>query len=174
MSENVKKHNSASYKGMFQVENSDIMRHTINSLVHVASTKTSDEYARTSMKNLLNQLIKDYDFLKYIKIKDAKYFENTFDAVSVMSHIDTVESQKVGKAIQSLVDILKKHLGKRAGYFFIQEFRDHLGDEYHLLIKNMGVDLRLSDLQEEFEGLDSEHFMIKDDVNANIAFIEKK
>lgn len=80
----------------------------------------------------------------------------------------------MGRAIQNLVDVLKRHLGKRAGYFFMKEFQDDLGEDYRSIIKSMGVDLRLADLQDELGGWDSKQYTIKDDADVNIAFIEKK
>jgi len=150
------------------------MKHTLASLVHVASTKTSEEYARSSVKNLLKELEENYGFLRYIEIKDVKYLEDTYDAITVMSNIDRIDPLAVGRAIQNLVDVLKKHLGKRARYFFMKEFQDDLGEDYRSIIKSMGVDLRLADLQDELGGWDSKQYTIKDDADVNIAFIEKK
>jgi len=160
--------------GLHKIENSVVMKHTLASLVHVASTKTSEEYARSSVKNLLKELEENYGFLRHIEIKDVKYLENTYDAITVMSNIDHIEPLKVGRAIQNLVDVLKRHLGKRAGYFFMKEFQDDLGEDYRSIIKSMGVDLRLADLQDELGGWDSKQYTIKDDADVNIAFIEKK
>ena len=70
-------------------------------------------------------------------------------------------------------DLLKKYLGNKAGYFFIQEFKAVLGDKYYTIIKEIGVDLRLVQLQNEFSGLDTKSFKIKDAGSSNIAFVEK-
>lgn len=56
----------------------------------------------------------------------------------------------------------------------MKEFQDDLGEDYRSIIKSMGVDLRLADLQDELGGWDSEQYTIKDDADVNIAFIEKK
>ena len=159
---------------MFKIENSDVMTHVLTSLVNVTSTKTSEAHAWLTVKTLLKQLEENYDFLRYIKIEDVNYLENNLDAIDVISDINHIESREVGKAIQNLVDILKKHLGKKAGYCFIREFREDLGHDYHSIIKNMGVDLRLVELQDELYGWESEKYKIRDNGNANIAFVEKK
>ncbi len=157
------------------VENSDVIKHTLFSLVNVASTKTSEDYAWSIIKTLLKELKENYDFLKYIKIDNLEYLENTIDDITIMSDLDNVNPTHVGKAIQDIIDIFKTRMGKKAGYFFIKEFRDDLGEEYHSIIKEMGVDLRLIDLQNEVYGISSsQNYKIKDDNNINIAFIEKK
>ena len=169
-----KKQFLSKFVGIHKADNSDVIKHTLISLINVASTKTSEDYAWSSIKNLLRELEENYDFLKYVRMKNLKNLDNFIDGMAVMSDMDNVEPREVGMAIQSLVDLFKRHLGKRAGYFFIREFRDDLGDDYHLIIKNMGVDLRLAELQEELGEWDSEEYKIKDDSDVNIAFVEKK
>ncbi len=159
---------------MLKVKNSDVFKHVLSSLVNVTSSKTSEEHALLMVKTLLKNLELEYDFLRYIKIDDVEGIDNNLDAIVVVSDINYVESIRIGKAIQSLVDVLKKHLGKKAGYHFIREFRDDLGEDYNLIIKNMGVDLRLVELQDEMYGWETKRYKIKDDDSANIAFVEKR
>ena len=163
-----------SLDGTYFIENSDIMKHTLTSLLNIASSKTSVDYARSSVKNLLRDLTGNYDFLKYVDIKTLKQIENNIDAINVKSDIDCVQPKEVGKAIQELIDVLKNHLGEKAGYFFIKEFRDDLGDEYHTYIRDLGVNLRIAELQEELGKIDVEQYKIKENREINIAFIEKK
>ena len=163
-----------SLDGLYFIENSDIMKHTLASLLNIASNKTSVDYARSSVKNLLRDLEGNYDFLKYVNIKTLKQIEDNIDAINVKSDIDCVRPKEVGKAIQELIDVLKRHLGKKAGYFFIKEFRDDLGDEYHTYIRDLGVNLRIAELQEELGKIDVEQYKIKENREINIAFIEKK
>ena len=148
---------------MLKVKNSDVIKHVLSSLVDVTSSKTSKEHALLMVKTLLKTLECEYDFLRYIKIDDMDGLDNNLDAIVVVSDINYVESIKMGLAIQNLIDVLKKHLGKKAGYHFIREFRDDLGADYHSIIKNMGVDLRLVELQDEMYGWETKKYKIKDD-----------
>ena len=52
--------------------------------------------------------------------------------------------------------------------------KETLGNEYYSIIKEMGVDLRLIDLQSKIYGWDSGKHKIKDKFDSNIAYIEKK
>jgi len=88
--------------------------------------------------------------------------------------MDCIRPKEVGRAIQELIDVLKIHLGEKAGYFFIKEFREDLGDEYHTYIRDLGVNLRIAELQEEIGKIDVGQYKIQEDSKANIAFIEKK
>ena len=163
-----------SLDGIYFIENSDIMKHTLASLLNIASSKTSVDYARSSLKNLLIDLEGNYDFLKYVNIKTLRQIENNIDAIDVESDMDCIRPKEVGRAIQELIDVLKIHLGEKAGYFFIKEFREDLGDEYHTYIRDLGVNLRIAELQEEIGKIDVGQYKIQEDSKANIAFIEKK
>lgn len=157
-----------------KVKNSDIIKRTLFSLIYVARSKTSKDYAWSIIRGLLTELKAEYDFLKYIHIDEIENLADTMDDITVMSDFNQVEPKKIGKAIQNIVDIFKTRMGKKAGYFFLREFKDVLGDKYHSIIKKMGVDLRLIDLQKEIYGWDSERHKIKDKFDSNIAYIEKK
>ena len=159
--------------GIYNVENSDVIKHILFSLVNIAGDKTSEDYAWSIVKNLLKELKETYDFLRFIRIDDLEYLENTIDDITVMSDMDHINPIELGKAIQNIIDVFRMRMGNKAGYFFIQEFKNDLGEKYHSIIKKMGVDLRLSDLQNELSGFDSREYKIKDDSDSNIAFIEK-
>ena len=159
---------------VIKVPNSDVIKKTLFSLFYVSSSKTTKDYAWTMIKNLLVDLKKDYDFLKYIYIGEVKTLENTIDDIKVISEFDDIESFKIGEAIQEIIDSYKTLLGKKAGYFFLTEFKKILGEDYHSIIKEMGVDLRIIDLQKKIPGMITSEYQIKDEPDSNIAFLEKK
>lgn len=161
------------YKLETQFDNSDIIKKTIFSLITVATPKTSDEYAWSCIKNLLIELRDKYPFLKYIEIGDIENIDYKIDDINVMMELNTVNPFELGRAIQDIIDLLKKRLGNKAGYFFLEEFKQVLGEKYHSIIKDMGVDLRLIELKNQLYGFDS-GYRIKDSADTNIAFLEKK
>ncbi len=155
------------------VNNSDVVKKTLISLIIVATSKTSDDYAWSSIKTLLKELKLKYGFLKYITIGELESLKYTADDINISTSMNDIESKEIGRALQDLIDLLKKRLGKKAGYFFLQEFKEVLGDRYHSIIKDIGVDLRLIELQNQIKGLDGEQYKIKDNRSSNIAFIER-
>ena len=42
--------------------------------------------------------------------------------------------QEASNRPQSLIDIFKIRMGNKAGYYFIEDFKNDLGSEYHLII----------------------------------------
>ena len=161
-------------KKVINVTNTDIIKKILFSLVSVARSKTSKDYAWGIIKNLVLELSVDYDFLHYILIDKLDNLKDSMDDISVMLDFDTVESTMVGEVIQKIIDLFKKRMGNKAGYFFLSEFKEVLGDHYYSVIKKMGVDLRLIDLQKEIYGWDKETYKIKDKYNSNIAYLEKR
>jgi hypothetical protein len=155
------------------VTNSEIIKRTLMSLIIVASSKTSDDYAWAAIKKLLRELKAKYSSLKFIEINDISVINYSIEDISVSSDFDKVKPEQVGMAIQDIVDLLKKYLGTKAGYFFIQEFKNVLGEKYHDIIKKMGVDLRLIELQKELCGLEIKSYKIRESSGSNIAFVEK-
>jgi len=156
------------------VPNSDVMKHTLFSLISVARSKTSIDYAYTMAKNILIELKENFSFLGYIRINNIKNLCDSIDDISIISDFDNIDSKHIGEAIQSIVDLYKNRLGNKAGYFFLTEFKKVLGKEYYSIIKKMGVDLRLIDLQREIAGIDTDDYKIRDKIDSNIAFLEKR
>ena len=159
---------------IYHVTNSDIIKHTLFSLVTIAKSKTTDQYAWSVIKNLLNELKKNHEFLKYIHIGEIEKLKNKIDDILITPEFNNIKPEKIGEAIQDIVDYFKTNMGKKAGYFFLTEFKDDLGEEYNIIIKKIGVDLRLIDLKKEVYGFESKKYRIKDDFNSNIAYLQKK
>jgi hypothetical protein len=133
---------------MPQVENSEVVRHVLQTLVDISGRKTTQIQAVLTLSELIKKLEEKYTFLKHIEVKDVRYSE--MDApISVMSDIDGVESNDIGKALYDIIKTMNTNLGKDAGHFFIRELRNRLGDTYSSTIEEMGVYLGL--MQLEFE-----------------------
>jgi hypothetical protein len=129
------------------IQNSDILRYTLMSLIKVVSRKTSNDYAWSSIKHLLNELETKYSFLNLIQIGETRHLNYAMEDIVVDDNFDDIDPLELGKAIQDLVDLLRKYLGSKAGYFFFKEFKSDLGGKYYNFIRDIGVDLGLLELQ---------------------------
>ena len=154
--------------------NSEIIRYTLFSLITVATSKTSDDYAWSSIKNILKKSEKNYHFLQYVAIGDLEDIDYIMEDIKINSDINSIHPRDLGRAIQDIIDSLKTKLGKKAGYFFLDEFKSKLGEEYHSIIKSIGVDLRLIELQQQIGGLRESGYQLKDSKDSNIAFIKRE
>jgi len=156
-----------------EIQNSDVIKQTLFSLIYVANSKTSKDYAWSIIKTLLIELRKNHAFLKYIHIDEIENLRNSIEDITVLSDFNKVKPKDIGRAIQNIVDIFKTRMGTKAGYFFISEFKETLGEEYYSILQEMGVDLRLIDMEKKIFGWDKEKHRIKDKFDSNIAYVEK-
>ncbi len=129
-------------------ENSEVVRHILQTLIRISSRKTTKGDAVSAMEELIKKLQDKYDFLKHVEIKDIRFME-TDEPVTVMSDIDGVKSNDVGKALYDIIKTMNSSLGKEAGYFFIKELRNNIQEDYYSTIEEMGLDLGV--MQLEFE-----------------------
>jgi len=133
---------------LVDVSNSEVVNHVLTNLINMSSRKTTQQHAYSTMSNLIKKFQNKYDFLKNIEIKDTRFLEMQ-DPISVMSGIDNVDSDKIGKALYDIIKDMNEALGKDAGHFFIKELRTRLDKDYAAMIEDMGLDLGL--MQLEFE-----------------------
>ena len=114
--------------------------------------KGRKELKKTS--KTLKRVVKD--------VKKMEYYQTKLDIVHVDPYVvNNINQEKIGQAIQLFADELKKYLGQKAGYHLLREFRDDLGMDYYSVIKNMGTNLRLKELQDELYGWLNEYERIQ-------------
>lgn len=127
---------------MSELKNSDVMRGVIEAVVAVAGRRTLGSYTIKIVTTVTKTLQKKYDFLKYITIHDAFYSEDN-DIVTVSSEINSIEPTTIGKATDAIIREVYNQLDGEAGLYFINEFKEYIGDEYVTKILSLGVDLDL-------------------------------
>jgi hypothetical protein len=135
---------------------SEIIKNVLRTLISISSRKTDLPYTIITMEDLIRRLETQYRFLKHIQINDDFYNEQSGDMISVMSDINTIPPNELGKALHSIIDSMNKSLGENAGHFFIKEIRNKLSDEYLTVMRDMGVDLGLMQLESEINRLERE------------------
>jgi hypothetical protein len=135
-------------------EKSDVMKNVLKTLVAISSRKTDLPFAIMTMEDLIKRLEVKYDFLKLVQINDDVYNEKTTDFISVMSGINTVSPTELGRALHAIIDSMNRRLGENAGHFFIKEIRNKLGDDYLSVMRDMGVDLGIMQLESEIARLE--------------------
>jgi len=138
---------------MPQLENSEVVKRMLTILINISGRKTTAGHAALTMDTLIKRLAEKYDFLKHVEINDTRFSEIT-DPVTVMSDIDTVGSNEMGKALHAIIRTMNESLGKDAGYFFIKEIQSSLEDEFHSAIEKMGVNLSFMQLEQEIDKLE--------------------
>ena len=130
------------------VANDDLINRVITTLLNVSGRKTTKGHALVTMEMLLRDLEKEYDFLKYIQIKDTRFIEED-NPISIMSDVNSVSSEEIAQAVQKILLKMNQRLGKDAGHFFFREISRNVGSEYVTTMRDLGVDLGLLQLEHE-------------------------
>ena len=137
---------------MATFDKSDIVENVLKNLIDISGRKTSKGHAIGTIDNVIKKLELKYDFLKHIKINDNRFVEDD-PAVSVMKDINKIDANKMGKAINDIISNTHFSLGNNAGHFFIKELQKNIGGDYNSVMKEMGVDLGLMQLESEINDL---------------------
>lgn len=132
---------------MSELKNSDIVRGVIKAVVAVAGRRTLGSYTIKIVKTVTTKLQKEYDFLKNITIHDAFYSENN-DVVTVSSEINSIEPKTIGNAIDAFLREVYLQLDDEAGLYFINEFKECIGEEFIMQIRSLGVNLERIQLEQ--------------------------
>ena len=143
---------------MPDLKKSEVIENLLTTMINISGRKTNKGHALFTMNNTIKQLENKFDFLKNVQIKDIRYSEDE-DPVSVMTGLDEAKPGDLGNAIHDLITNMNKNLGKDAGHFFIKELRTKLDDDNLDLIKGLGVDLGLMQLEYEVEEM--ERYIVK-------------
>jgi len=136
-----------------KIENSDIVKHILINLFDISRRKTTEVYAFTILDSSLRKLEEKYNFLKNVKIRDTRFIEDEY-SVSVMSEINLIPPNEIGKAIHDIVILTNNTLGKNAGFFFIKELSHNVGDDYRTIMRDIGINLDLIQLENEVAQLE--------------------
>ena len=136
---------------MSDIQNLDLLDKTIKTLLSITSRRASESVSVLLIDTILKTLMEKYHFLKHVRMKSAVgYGEITANALVIDADINSADSTIIGRAIESIIRVLCMDLGKKAGLFFIKEFKDRLGADYISALKEHGVDLDLIQLERDY------------------------
>ncbi len=117
------------------------------SLYKTAGRRTSFNFAIAIMDTITRTLEQRYDFLRYILFRTQRGAE---EVIKIDSNINSADSFKVGKAIETIVKIVCMDLQEKAGLFFISELKKNTDSEVIDHLNVMGVDLELLQIQQHY------------------------
>ena len=121
---------------MPKITNSDIIREVLESILVVAGRRTLDSYALRVLKSVIDILQREYDFLKFIDIKDDNISSN--EIITISPNIDSIDPYMMGKSIDVILRQVYIELKDGGGLYFIKELKDSLGDDYIKAVYEFG------------------------------------
>jgi len=123
------------------LEPADVTRQFIQAVIRIIGRKTSEEYAAMTLRNFLKKLQRTYLFICDMEIRDTRFLELE-SSVTVHDSLNSINPKEIGNALKDLTKMIMNSMGKTAGYFFIREVREKIGEDYNaVLVKTMDVDL---------------------------------
>jgi len=126
-----------------------IFKHVIIALIDVLSESSTQSYAVLILDNILKKISDRFNYLKYVRIDSSRYSEG-INAVEISNEMDSVRVSEMGRIIQKIVENVLSSLGENAGQNFIDRFKRRLGEAYLLRIEEMGVNLHMIQLKQDF------------------------
>ena len=130
----------------FMPETSDIIKRSLKSTIDVIGRRSSEDYAIVMVNNAVKKLRVKYDFLRYVEIKNTKYFK-VAETIDIKPSINNIEPGKVGKFFQEFIETITKAMVENAGFFFIKELKDTIGPDIETILNNMDVNLDFMQLR---------------------------
>jgi hypothetical protein len=132
---------------MIKVTNVKILKKVIKSIYEVACRRTSKKFSVAILNIIVRTLEEKFDFLKYVRLNIGIDSENI---VYVDSDINYVDPIRVGRAIETIIQVVYMDLKENAGLYFIKELIKSAGKDVITALKNVGVDLELLEIQQRF------------------------
>lgn len=126
-----------------------VVKHVLKSLVEVLSESSTESYAVLMVNNLVKKFQEKYTFFNGIKINSIMFTQGE-DGIDVPITINDVRASELGRSIQRFIENLTSSLGEEAGRFFIEKFRKCLGKAYIIRIEEIGVNLHMIELKQNF------------------------
>lgn len=131
------------------IENSEVMRNVLTTLLKISNRRATGGDVTPTMSSLIKKLEEKYSFLEHVEIKDTRFLE-AVEPITVMSSVNSVPPTEIGKAIYEIIYSMNESLGRGAGFYFIKEIGNRIGDDCYATIRDyMGVNLNL--MQREWD-----------------------
>jgi hypothetical protein len=132
---------------MSKLQNSDLLRSILKAVYTTASRRTTPSFAIVVIGAITKTLEQRYDFLKNIIFSEEGESE---DFIMIDSKVNSVNSDKIAKAIENIVQVVYLDLREKAGFYFIKELMINAGENVISNLKEIGVDLELIQIQQHY------------------------
>ena len=133
--------------GLFK--NSYVLGEILRSLYHVAGRRTTETFAAKVIGSIIKTLEQKHEFLTFVRIDDrGKLIDD--EVIAISPEIDTVEPERVGRAIEATIRIVYMDIIGKAGLFFIAELKRRAGDDLMNALLEYGVDLASLQIEQHY------------------------
>jgi hypothetical protein len=129
----------------YEPKNSEILKHVFKTLFDILERETGRRTAVLTMRELTSRFSTEYTILRYVKINDVSSIQN-IDIVTVDADVNSVDSGRVGGAVQKIIQEVNKSLGEKGGVGFIEKLKTSFNFDFIYKLDSMGVNLNVISL----------------------------
>lgn len=137
--------NKGGMKKTMNKTNVELLKDTLFSLCKVSGRRTSDAFAYKVMNTIVSSLKQRYTFFDQVSITGASHPNQ----IQISENINIVESDKLIRAVETVIRIVHMDLEDNAGLYFIKELRQQLNKETLFELTKNGVDLNLLEMEQQ-------------------------
>jgi hypothetical protein len=127
---------------LLQVEKSDVIRRLLKTVLELLEKQTSKTFAIEFIARRVDALRQHYPFFEYIKVNDIRYSLGVAEVV-IQPEINTINSQDLGRALQSLLNEIDKTLTDLGRASVVDDLKTHLTNQYLQKLEEMGVTIAI-------------------------------
>jgi hypothetical protein len=135
-------------KHFVRIENSELLYEVLKSILNILSSEIGKNLSVKSLKDLIERLSLNYEFLKYIKIHDTGFMQGEV-TLSVLTDIDYIKSEELSNGIQDLIQDLEVFLKSKCGASLTKRLRHNLNPKYISKLKKIGINLEKTNIQQD-------------------------
>ena len=132
---------------MAKIDNSIIMKKTIESLFSKITRRTDEGFALKILTSIMDELAPRYDFLKFVKIDDKMYSEK-IEIVEVEKDINSVDDLSFNRSLEDIIKKSVELIERDADFYFIKEVNEAIDDLNKFELEDTGINL--NQLQMEY------------------------
>jgi len=134
---------------MGKFTNSYVLGQILQAVYHVAGRRTTNSFAAKVIGSIIKTLEQRFDFLKYVKVNEIGEL-NEEEAIAISPEINSIEKEKIGKAIEAIVRVVYMDIIGKSGLFFIAEIKRRAGEELITELFNYDVDLASLQIEQHY------------------------
>ena len=130
-------------------KNSYVLGEILRSLYHVAGRRTTETFAAKVIGSIIKTLEQKHEFLIFVRIDErGKLIDD--EVIAISPEIDSIEPERVGRAIEAIIRIVYMDIIGKAGLFFIAELKRRAGDDLMNALLEYGVDLASLQIEQHY------------------------
>ena len=132
---------------MTELSNVEIIESVLTNICNIISKRTSQSFAASLLYTITKALQSRFNFLKFIEfnIKDSSE-----EVVRASTELNSINPALVGRAVETIIQIICMDLKEKAGLYFIKEIIENSSEKLVSELERAGIDLALLKIQQNY------------------------